>query len=110
MTLDPETTRVLRRLTELQALINHLGDDTEEETYQEYHRLAEPMVQEFLPLVRKLVQAGLLTLDLPEPAFSQTKGFNAAAFNVEDAFDNGSIWLVAGELMQGSPIPDHSKN
>jgi alkylation response protein AidB-like acyl-CoA dehydrogenase len=111
MTLDQETAQKLRRLTELYALMVHLGDEAEEETCEEYRQLQEPLVQEFLPLVRKLVQAGLLTLDVPEEAFAQTKGFVAAAFDAVDAFNNGNIWLSAGALAMGKPkTPSNSNN
>jgi len=85
----------LRRLTELQAMIHYLGDNTPEEVFTEYRGLAEPLVQEYLPLVQWLARAGLLTLNVREEALAEVikGGYIAAAFDCRDAWDNGSIWL-----------------
>ena len=103
MNLDPNTEKHLQRLTELQALINHLGDETPEEVFLEYRGLAEPLVQEFLPVVKKLAKAGLLTLNVEEEAFAEARGYVAATYDVAQVFDNGSIWLNAGEVSMLTP-------
>jgi len=85
----------LQRLTELQALINHLGDETPDETYTEYRELAEPLVQEFLPLVQTLAQAGLLTLNVRKETLAEVTKDVDIVFECREVRDNGSILLEA---------------
>jgi hypothetical protein len=103
-------------MIELYALMEHLGDDAEEETIEEYRQLLGPMVAEFEPLVRKLAWAGLFTLDIGEGPLADAEEFSEVSYDVCHVFNNGNIWLCAGTLSSGKPIksppppPPHQNN
>jgi hypothetical protein len=104
----------LRRLKELDAIIDeHREEDPDiEAVFEESRTLRAELVPIFLPLVRKLADAGLLscTMDLEgfEDAFKVTN-YRSLDARPTEVFDNGNIWLSCNWDGEGYLTKEASK-
>lgn len=91
--LSRDIVDALTRMAILHAMIEAEGDETDEAVDAEYRMFLPSMVDEFLPLIQKLVAAGLLTAQV------DLEGCDASEFTAIDgaptrAFDDGTIRLA----------------
>jgi hypothetical protein len=65
----------------------------DEEMFAEYRELLGEMVNIFLPLVRKMVKAGLLTLNINIEDIGDLARYSTLSGEPTFVFDNGNIWI-----------------
>jgi len=111
--IDRETMNKLARKRELSLALDALGERNEwDETLQaEHNALQAELVSEFLPLVSKLAEAGLLSvsigsMDSKEQDEFLRKGWQNVGGNAERAFENGNIVLHADRIDNAFPFQD----
>lgn len=79
-----------------------LGDD---EVMAEYRSMLAEMVETFLPLVKQLVTAGLLTMNINIEDIDDLQKYSTLTGEPTIVFDNGNIWIDAeyagGNLRKG---------
>jgi hypothetical protein len=98
--LTPSQERLLARMRAIEGILHREADALgmeAEPLYEEYRTLQAEAVPIFLPLVEKLVRAGLITISIdadPEDSFSTS---DATYFSVtgdpNQVFENGNIWI-----------------
>ena len=96
--LNAKQSRQLARMEQLYKKLEPQADsDTPEvgEMYAELRSLRAELVPQFLPLITRLVAAGLLTVHLSVEDTSEIHKFSSLDTTVTEAFDNGNIWLYA---------------
>lgn len=94
---------LLAHMARLNAEMELKRDDTPEETIAAYGPLLDEAVTEFLPLVKKLVFAGLFTIYVEADPMAEADEFSEAYYHPKTAFDNGNIWLAGLEFSGGAP-------
>src|SRR5262249_11520840 len=107
----------LERMRFLNAVIKSEGDDLEDASiYGEYKQLLGDMVTTFLPVVKLLVKAGLLTSTINIEDIEDIHKFTTLDGEPTAAFDNGNIWIdtefAGGNLRKSGesqpvPKPEH---
>lgn len=87
----------LKRMSEITAAIRNQTEEEEatwdDELMRECRSLREELVTVFLPLIEKLVDAGLLTMSIDLTADPDITKYSAIAGEGVEAFDNGNIWI-----------------
>ena len=90
----------LDRMTVLNAVIE-AQEDAPETVCAEYRKLQNELVPVFLPIIRRLSTAGLLSVSVNIEGESRIQRFATADGQARDAFENGNIWIAA-ECIGGS--------
>lgn len=83
----------LARMAILNGMIKAEGDAADEAVHAEYRMFLPSMVDEFLPLIDKLIAAGLLTAQV-DLAGREASKYSAIEGVPTRALDNGTIWLT----------------
>ena len=102
-------TKALKRMAELHAISEQCGDDTDPKVYQEYRQLLRQTVSECLPVVQMLAKAGLFTMSVRNSPDSDPREYMRVEYAVTHAFENGNIWLCAGETVQWIEVKQPNK-
>lgn len=97
-TISPAVTKKLQRMSEIEAALRwerSVGSEEiscNDELMAECRSLRGELVSVFLPLVERLVDAGLLTMDI-ELGDEDLSKFSSIAGEGVEAFENGNIWI-----------------
>lgn len=95
--LAKETFKNLTRLTELNAVIKCNKESSPEfiSAVEEYLNLKNPIVEDFEPIIQKLISAGLLVANIDDEKGCFIPNYQHVEFEVSNVFNNGNLWLVA---------------
>src|SRR5258708_5407655 len=100
MQISKETQTSLRRMAELQAVIDRDGDHTEDYVYKKYRELVGPVVQEVLPVVELLVKAGIFEIHVGHDPSEYLGDTVPTYWNVKALYENEGIVICAGDPCQ----------
>jgi len=96
--IDNETVKRLKRLAELHAKF-YESEGIDDDVCKEYRQLLTPTLCEFVPVVQMLAAAGLFTLSIRNSPDSDPRKYTQGEYDAARAFENGNIWLCAGEAV-----------
>ena len=88
-----EVAEKLARMRFINACIKSDEEMLEDELMDEYRTLQAEMVEIFLPLVKQLVKAGLLTVDINIEDIKDIHKHSTLFGEPTSVFDNGNIWI-----------------
>jgi hypothetical protein len=108
MKIPNEAENLLAHMTRLNAEIELKGDDTPMETFEAYRALLPGAVEEFLPLIQKMVHAGLFTIYVEAEPMAEADEYSEAYYHPRSAFCNGNIWFANLECSGGAPWEQES--
>jgi hypothetical protein len=94
MLIEPAIRAKLDRMTALNALIN-AQEDAPEALCAEYRKLQSELVPVFLPVIRSLSSAGLLTVSVNIESEDDIQQYAAVDGQAHNVFENGNVWIDA---------------
>lgn len=98
--LSQDVINSLERMRCLNAIIK-TDEMAEEEICEEYRKIQDEMVEEFMPLIQKLAKSGLLTASIEENEKDEkylSDEYDLVAGDVDSVFKNGNIWIHANSV------------
>jgi len=96
--LARDTMKKLNRLIELRAVeMRHLGEDSPEmdAVLEEMRPLTEELTEDFLPIMEKLVDSGLIVVNVVDHDGRFMPYYEHIEATPHSVFENGCLWLVA---------------
>ena len=99
--IDPNNVHISRGILDIlerMRIINAIAKTDEDALFDdklmsEYRTLLEEMVETFMPIVKLLVKAGLITMDINIEDIKDIDRYSTLSGEPTAVFDNGNIWI-----------------